>query len=70
MVPNKPIGTLTRNTMRQSKTASTPPRVRPIIEPRIAAIWLISNAIPRWCDGKASVRIAVLFANRKLAPTP
>ena len=38
--------------------------------PLIPATWLIPSAIPRWCSGKASVRIAAELATRKAAPTP
>ena len=34
------------------------------------AIWLMPIAMPRWCSGKASVRMAVELAIRKAAPTP
>ena len=39
-------------------------------DPAIAATWLMPSANPRWRGGKASVRIAVLLAKRKPAPTP
>ena len=58
IVPPMPIGTDTRNTRRQSTAASTPPRIRPMNEPEMPATWLIPMAVPRWSDGKASVRIA------------
>ena len=30
--------------------------------PEIPAIWLMPSAMPRWCAGNASVRIAAAFA--------
>ena len=43
---------------------------RPMKEPEIPAMLLMPSAMPRWCSGKASVRIAAVFAVRKAAPTP
>ncbi len=70
MVPTMPRGTLTMNTARQSMTASRPPRMRPMNDPAIAAIWLMPSAMPRRCAGNASVRIAVELANSIAAPKP
>ncbi len=39
-------------------------------EPLIPATWLMPSAMPRWCSGKASVRIAEELAMRNDAPTP
>jgi hypothetical protein len=39
-------------------------------EPAIAAIELTPSASPRWCGGKASVRIALEFAKISAPPTP
>ena len=39
-------------------------------EPPIAAMPLIPIALPRSSTGKASVRMAVEFANRNAPPTP
>ena len=68
-MPAMPIGTLTQNTARQSHSASTPPRTRPMNEPAIAATWLMPSAMPRCRAGKASVRIAVELANTMDPPT-
>src|SRR5215475_11345372 len=68
-VPKMPIGTLTQNTDRQSHSARSPPATRPMNDPAIAATWLMPSAMPRWCDGNASVRIAVEFANTIAPPT-
>ena len=38
--------------------------------PLMAAAWLIPSAMPRWCSGKASVRMADEFATRNAAPIP
>ena len=70
MVPIIPTGTLTKKTKRQSKTARTPPKTRPISEPARKANWLIPKALPRSLAGKASVIIAPLLEKRKAAPTP
>ena len=69
-MPMMPSGTETMKTARQSMTASRPPRIRPMNEPAIAAIWLMPSAMPRRSAGNASVRIAVEFANSIAAPTP
>ena len=42
---------------------------RPRNEPAIAATWLMPSAVPRWCRGNASVRIAVALAISIAAPT-
>jgi hypothetical protein len=39
-------------------------------EPAIAAIEFTPSASPRWCGGKASVRIALEFAKISAPPTP
>ncbi len=70
IVPNKPIGTDTKNTSRQSISESRPPAIRPMNEPAMAATWLMPIAMPRRSAGNASVRIAVEFANSIAAPTP
>jgi hypothetical protein len=69
IVPTTPIGTLTQNTERQSHSASTPPRTRPMNEPAIAATWLMPRAMPRCRAGNASVRIAVELAKIIAPPT-
>jgi hypothetical protein len=69
-VPNRPNGTETKKTSRQSMGASTPPRIRPRNEPPIAAMPLIPIALPRSSRGNASVRMAVELANRNAPPTP
>ena len=38
--------------------------------PPMPATWLMPMAMPRWCSGNASVRIADELANKKAAPTP
>ena len=70
MVPMMPNGTETKNTARQSISASTPPRMRPMKLPAIAATWLRPRAKPRLLAGNASVRIAVELANSIAPPTP
>ena len=70
MVPNRPNGTETRNTSRQSMGPSTPPRMSPMNEPLTAAMPLIPIAMPRSSAGKASVKIALELANRHAPPTP
>ncbi len=70
MVPKAPNGTLTQKTSRQSMSASTPPRIRPMNEPAMAAIMLIPIAIPRSSTGKASVRMAVELAMSRAPPMP
>ena len=69
IVPNTPTGTLTQNTARQSISASSPPATRPRNIPASAVIWLTPKAIPRWCTGNASVRIAAEFAVSIAPPT-
>ncbi len=69
-VPSSPIGTETRKMSRQLMGASNPPRISPMNEPLIPAIWFTPSAMPRWSSGNASVRIADEFAMRKAAPTP
>ncbi len=68
-VPNRPNGTLTQNTARQSISASRPPATRPRNCPASAAIWLTPSAMPRCSRGKASVRIAAEFAVSMDPPT-
>ena len=70
MVPKMPIGTEMMKMSRHSIGPSSPPRMRPMNEPAIAAIWLMPTAMPRSFSGKASVRIAVEFAIKNAAPTP
>lgn len=69
-MPIIPTGTLTKKTKRQSYTAKTPPKTKPISEPARNANWLIPNALPRSFSGKASVMIAPLLEKRNAAPTP
>ena len=69
-VPRIAIGTLTQNTARQSHSASRPPITRPRNEPATAATLLMPSAMPRWCAGNASVRIAVELAKIIAPPTP
>ena len=69
-VPKSPMGTETMKMSRHWIGASIPPRTRPMNDPLIPAIWLIPSAIPRWCSGKASVRIADELAMSIAAPTP
>jgi hypothetical protein len=38
--------------------------------PAMPATLLIPSAMPRWCSGNASVRIAPELASRSAAPTP
>ena len=65
-----PMGTETRNTSRQDTGASSPPSTNPMNEPAMAAIELTPRARPRWSRGKASVRMALEFANSSAPPTP
>ena len=69
-MPKTPIGTETTNTRCQLIGARTPPMIRPMNEPAIAAIELMPSARPRWWVGKASVRIAVEFASSSAPPMP
>ena len=69
-VPNRPTGTDTRNTSRQSIGASRPPMTRPMNDPAMPATAFTPSAVPRWSCGKASVRMAAEFANRNAPPTP
>ena len=69
-VPNTPSGTATMKISRHSIGASRPPTMSPMNIPLIPTTLVIPRASPRWWAGKASVRIAVLFASRKAAPTP
>ena len=69
-VPNRPTGTDTRNTSRQSIGPRMPPTTRPMNEPAMPATAFTPSAMPRWSEGKASVRIAEELANRKAPPTP
>ena len=61
-MPTTPNGTLIQKTARQSIAASRPPATRPRNWPASAVIWLTPRAMPRWCAGNASVRIAAEFA--------
>ncbi len=69
-VPKRPIGTEMRKTSRQLTGASRPPSTSPTNMPATATTLLSPSAIPRWCDGNASVRIAAEFPSRNAAPTP
>ncbi len=69
IAPPTPIGTETRNTRRQFTAARTPPSIRPMNWPEMAATWLIPIAMPRWLDGNASVRIAGELAISMAPPT-
>ncbi len=69
IVPSTPNGTLTMKIACQSIDASMPPRISPRKVPAMAAIWLTPIANPRRFGGKASVRIAVEFANSMAPPT-
>ena len=69
-MPNAPIGAETTKTRCHSIGASTPPRIRPMNEPPIAATPLIPRARPRSFCGNASVRIAEELAKRNAPPTP
>src|SRR5579875_85438 len=70
IVPRRPNGTETKNTRRQSTSESSPPAIRPMNDPAMAATWLMPIAMPRRSGGKASVRMAAEFANSMAAPTP
>ena len=69
-VPNRPMGTEMRKMRRQSIGPRMPPSTRPMNMPPMPAAWLKPSAMPRWCSGKASVRMAAELASRKAAPTP
>ena len=69
-MPRMPTGTLTQKIARQCHWARTPPMMSPRNDPAMAATWLMPSAMPRWSDGKASVRIAVELANSIAPPTP
>jgi hypothetical protein len=69
-VPNRPTGADTRKTRCQLAGPSTPPRIRPMNDPAMAAIEFSPSAVPRWLAGNASVRIAVELANRNAPPIP
>ena len=69
-VPRSPSGTETRKTSRQLMAASTPPKIKPMNDPLMPATLLIPSAIPRWLEGKASVRMADELATRNAAPMP
>ena len=70
MVPKMPIGTEMMKTRRHSIGPSRPPRMSPMNDPAMAAIWLMPTAMPRSCGGNASVKMAVELAIRNAAPTP
>ena len=53
---------------RQLMAARKPPRIRPSREPPMKAIWFKPRAMPLSEEGKASVRMAALLANRKPPP--
>ena len=69
-VPKRPTGTETRKTSCQAIGPSTPPSTRPMNDPAIAATMLVPRAMPRWCGGKASVRMALELASSIAPPTP
>ncbi len=69
-VPSKPIGTPTQKIACQCHSDSTPPISRPRNDPATAATMLTPSAMPRWLDGKASVRIADDDAISIAPPTP
>ncbi len=69
-MPNSPIGTEMRKTSRQSIGASRPPNTSPMNMPLMPAMLLMPRAIPRWCSGKASVRMAAELAINRALPTP
>src|ERR1700758_1251111 len=69
-VPNTPIGAETRKIRCQFTGARTPPRMRPMNEPAIAAIEFTLRAVPRWLAGNASVTMAAAFANKNAPPIP
>ena len=61
MVPMMPIGTPTQKIAFQCHSERKPPMSRPRNDPATAATMLTPSAMPRWFDGNASVRIAVLI---------
>ena len=69
-MPKRPTGTEIRKTSRQSIGASRPPRIRPTNIPLTPTMLLIPSAMPRWLEGKASVRIAAELASRQAPPIP
>ena len=68
-VPNRPNGTLSRKTARQSIAAIAPPTSSPTNIPARTPIWFTPIANPRWSGGNASVRMAAEFAIRNAPPT-
>ncbi len=69
-VPKSPTGTEIRNTRRHETGPRRPPRMSPMKDPAMAATVLMPKASPRWFSGKASVRMALEFANSNAPPTP
>ena len=69
-VPMIPTGTETQNTNRQLMGPRMPPSTRPMNDPAMAATMLVPSAKPRWVGGKASVRMAAVFAMMNAPPTP
>ena len=69
-MPKSPIGTDTRKMRRQLIGARMPPSTSPMKVPLVAATPLIPSAMPRWLDGKASVKMAAELANSMAPPTP
>jgi len=69
-VPNTPIGAETRKIRCQFTGARTPPRMRPMNDPAIAAIEFTLRAVPRWLIGNASVTMAAALANKNAPPIP
>ena len=69
-VPNTPIGAETRKIRCQFTGARTPPRMRPMNDPAMAAIEFTLRAVPRWLAGNASVTMAAALANKNAPPMP
>ena len=69
-VPNTPIGAETRKIRCQFIGARTPPRIRPMNDPAMAAIEFTLRAVPRWLAGNASVTMAAELANKNAPPMP
>ncbi len=69
-VPKRPKGTDSRKTRCHWTGARSPPRMRPMNEPAMAATLLMPNPSPRWSDGKASVTMAEELAKSMAPPTP
>lgn len=66
-----PTGTLMKNTQRQEKlSVMNPPSVGPMAGARTTAIPYVANAIPRFCGGNVSARIACSLGARPPPPIP